>query len=88
MLVKKISDDIGEVKECKKITPIQLKQLGYLMTERCIPIGREPAKYNIYEIIDETTKKSVSFCYLYSEVEGVGVILPDTFERYVAKANS
>lgn len=88
-LVKKISADVNGGKECKKITPLQLKQLGYLITERELAIGKEPAQYYIYEVIDEDKPlKTISFCYLYSETDGVGIILPDTFERYVLKVKA
>ena len=67
----------------KRISIEMLTDLGYHLTGRQFNIGTKGDNYLVLELKNEDNKKEVTFCYLYSREEGLGVILPDTFSFYM-----
>jgi len=87
LLIDKILSQIGDPATCKQIRPFDLRNLGYILTSRKIPVGSSAGKqqkFVIYEVVDEDTKRAVSFCYLFSKLTQMGIILPDTYDNFMS----
>ena len=66
----------------KKITVTALKNLGYRLSGKQIPVGNKPHEYGILELWNEDNKKEVSFCILFSTKSVSAIILPFPFHHY------
>lgn len=67
----------------KRISINMLNQFGYQLTGRQFNMGNNSSNYLVLELRNEDNKKEVGFCYLFSQEDGTGVILPDTFSFYM-----
>lgn len=87
LLIDKILADLGgDPASCKQIRPFDLRNLGYILTSRKIPVGSSTGKqqkFVIYEVVDEDTKRAVSFCYLFSKTTQMGIILKNTYDSFL-----
>jgi hypothetical protein len=90
MLLERILKDIGDIKTCRKITVVQLHELGYIVSTRRMVIANPKEEHPVFyvaEILDEDTKTATSFCYLYSINKRTGVILKHKYDYYVELAS-
>ena len=86
LLLDTILQDIGDPSKCKQIRPVELKYLGYEVTQRKTPVGHSvngKPLFFIHEILDAETKKEASFCFLYCSNKQLGVVLPNCYDRYL-----
>lgn len=75
----------------RKISVKTVKELGYKLTDRQIPLGEKPYKYGVLELLNEdpkATKIEVGFCLLYSVQEKLGIILPNPYSYYLASPSA
>lgn len=81
-----IISTLAGAKASKKITPDELKKLGYKFTSKRIGLGKveeKEASYIINEVIqDDEFEKPAGFCYLYSIRNQTGIILSNTFKYF------
>ena len=66
----------------KKIPLENLKNLGYRLSGKQIPLGAKPYRHGIMEVKNEKDDDLVSFSYLYSVLDETGVILPYGYDYY------
>ena len=87
LLIDKILSEIGDAATCKQIRPFDLRNLGYILTSRKIRVGSSTGKqqkFVIYEVVDEDTKRAMSFCYLFSKSTQMGIILPNSYDSFLS----
>ncbi|NBQ69805.1 MAG: hypothetical protein EBU46_13680 [Nitrosomonadaceae bacterium] len=86
LLIDKILADLGDVAACKQIRPFDLRQLGYVLSDRKIVVGSSTtnrASHLIYEVLDSDTKRAASFCFLYSKSVQMGIVLKNPYDHYI-----
>lgn len=83
-IVTKLKNEITNFESFKKISFGMLRSLGYEPTMCYIPLGEKPYNFKIYEMKNLDNKREISFCFLYSTREKVGIVLPNTFGTYAA----
>ncbi len=72
-------------KSTRRITPNELKKLGYIFSSKRIGLGKleeKEASYIINEVLLEDTERAATFSYLYSIDNQTGIILNHPFEYY------
>jgi hypothetical protein len=62
-----------------------LKHLGYIISKKKLRIPN--TSYEVREILDEDNNRPVSFSFLMSRKQCMGIILPKEYHRYVIIAN-
>lgn len=84
LLIDTILQEIGDPANLKQIRAFDIKELGYAFSSRKIAVGKEgKASFQIYEILDEESKKAASFCYLYNNRKKSGIILSMPYDHYI-----
>jgi hypothetical protein len=84
LILDLLSRDAYPLAKNKLIPPWDLKDLGYVFSGRSIPIGLDKnTKHTIMEVVEEDTKKVVSFCFLLNKTTQRGVVLAHSFEDYL-----
>lgn len=83
---KQLADQGIELDKLKRITIGQLRELGYALSSRQLPLGNRPYRYGIMEVIHEDRKIQdvVTFAYLYSTLDQTGIILPYGYDYYIS----
>lgn len=86
LLIDKILTDLGDVAACKQVRPFDLKELGYILSDRKIVVGSSTtnrASHLIYEVLDRDSKQAASFCFLYSKAVQMGIVLKNPYDHYI-----
>lgn len=82
-LIEQIIADVGSIDKSKPQRPVDLKYLGYEFADK---VSIRDTGYILYELQDEDTHRSASFCYLFAKRQGVGVVIPFPFSKYQQQA--
>lgn len=86
LIIDRILSDLGDISTCKQVRPFDLRELGYVLSERKIVVGSSTghkASHLIYEVLDADTKRAASFCFLYSKSVQMGIVLKNSFDHYI-----
>lgn len=83
-----VSNGLVIKKSFRKLSVRQLKNFGYKLTDNQIPLGTKPYKFGILEVKNENNNQEVSFCMLYSTDDKMGIILPNSYNYYLARPSA
>ena len=85
-LIKQIVEDLGDLSKVKLVRPFDIKYLGYKFSKKKVTV--RDSKYILYELIDEDSNHSVSFCFLLVKKSNMGIVLSFPFDRYLQMARA
>jgi len=80
VLISKLTE---EVKSLRKISLIEISELGYVCSPRFITLSKEPVERFISELEDVETKKASQLTLFWSACSTQAYILPYNFEYYL-----
>lgn len=86
LIIDRILSDLGDISTCKQVRPFDLRELGYVLSDRKIVVGSSTdhqASHLIYEVLDQDTKRAASFCFLYSKSVQMGIVLKQSYDHYI-----
>jgi hypothetical protein len=82
-LIDTLKADYKKLSNPKEFRIEEVNGLGYLISDRQMVIGKPPL-FELGELVDDRTKKPAPFCYLYYPTDGIGWLLPETYDHYDA----